>query len=58
VDKLEGNRPLGRHRRKWEVNIKIEFQEEVCVGMDWVDLIQDRDSWYELLNSAMKIRVP
>jgi hypothetical protein len=45
VRKTEGNRPLGRPRRRWEVNIKMDFQEMRCGGMDWIDLIQDRDRW-------------
>jgi len=43
VEKPEGNRPLGRPRRSWEDNIKMDLQEVECGGMDWIDLGQDRD---------------
>ena len=43
VGKPEGNRPLRRSRRLWEDNIKMDLQEVGCVGMDWIDLAQDRD---------------
>jgi hypothetical protein len=43
VGTLEGKKPLGRHRRRWEDNIKIDFQEMGCGGMDWIELAQDRD---------------
>jgi hypothetical protein len=43
VGKPEGRRPLGRPRRKWEDNIKIDLQEVRCGGMEWIDLAQDRD---------------
>jgi hypothetical protein len=39
----EGKKPLGRPRRRWEDNIKIDLQEMGCVGMDWIDLAQERD---------------
>jgi hypothetical protein len=44
-------------RRRWEDNIKIDFQEEGW-GMDWIDLAQDWDRWWALLNSVMNISVP
>jgi len=43
VGKSEGKRPLGRPRRRWEDNIKIDFQEVECGGMDWIELAKDRD---------------
>ena len=43
VGKPEGKRPLGRPRRRWEDNIKIDLQEVGCEGMDWIDLAQDGD---------------
>jgi hypothetical protein len=45
VGKPEGNRPLGRTRRRWEDNIKIVPQEVGCGGTDWIGLAQDRDRW-------------
>jgi hypothetical protein len=44
VGKLEGKRPLGRSRRRWEDNIRMDLQEVGCEGMDWIGLAQDRDS--------------
>ena len=58
VGKPEGKRQLGRHRHRWEDNIKVDLMEVECGGMDWIDLIQDRDRWRELLNAVMSIRVP
>ena len=43
VGKPEGKRPLGRPRRKWEDNIKMDLQEVGCGGMDWIELARDRD---------------
>jgi hypothetical protein len=43
VRNLKGKKPLGRHKRKWEDNNKMNLQELVCGGMDWIDLSQDRD---------------
>ena len=58
VGKREGKSPLGRPRRRWEDNIKIDLQEVGCGGMDWIDLAQDRDSWRALVSTVMNIRVP
>ena len=58
VGKPEGNRPLGRPKRRWEDNIKMDFQEVECGGMDWTDLAQDRDSWWSLVNAVMNLLVP
>jgi cell division protein FtsL len=58
VRKPDGKRPLGRPRRKWEDNIKMDLHEVWCVGMDWIDLAQDRDSWRALVNEVMNHRVP
>ena len=51
-------RPLGRHRHRWEDNIKMVLQEVRCGGMDWIELAQDRDRWRALVNAVMKLRVP
>jgi hypothetical protein len=58
VGKTEGKRPLGRPRCTWVDNIKIDFRETGCGGMDWIDLAQDRDRWRALVNAIMKLRVP
>jgi hypothetical protein len=57
VGKPEGKRPLGRPRRRWENNIKINLQELGCGGIDWIDLAQDSYRWQALLNVVMKLRV-
>jgi hypothetical protein len=54
----EGRRPLGRPRRRWVDNIKIDLREIGWGGMDWVDLAQDRDQWRALVNTVMNLRVP
>jgi hypothetical protein len=45
VEKPEGKKLLGRPRRRWEDNIKMNLQEVECEGMDWIELAQDRDRW-------------
>jgi hypothetical protein len=54
---LEGRRPLGRPRWRWEDNIKIDLQD-VGWGMDWIELAQDRDRWRAVVNAVMNFRVP
>jgi hypothetical protein len=58
VGKLEGKRALGRPRRRWEDNIKMDLQEVGCGGMDWIELAQDRNRWRALVNAVMNLRVP
>ena len=58
MGKPEGKRPLGRPRNMWEDNIKMDLQDVICGGMEWVDLAQDRDSWRGLENGVMNLRVP
>ena len=57
VGKPEGKRPLGRPRRRWEDNIKMDLQEVGGVGGDWVELAQDRLRWRALVNTVMNFRV-
>jgi hypothetical protein len=56
--KPEGNGPLGRLRRRWQDNIKMDIQEVGRGSKDWIDLAQDRDRWRALVNEVMKLRVP
>jgi len=58
VGKPEGERPLGRPRRRWEDNIRMDLQELICEDMDWIDVAQDRDRWQALVNTVMNLRVP
>jgi hypothetical protein len=52
----ERKRPLGRHRRRWEDNIKIDLQE-LGRGVEWVNMAQDRDRWPAIVNAVMNLRV-
>ena len=52
VGKPEGKRQLGRPRRRWENNIKVDLQEVGCGGMDCIDVVQDRNRWRALLNAV------
>jgi hypothetical protein len=58
VGRPEGRRPLGRLRRRWEDNIKMDLREVGWEGMDWIELIQDRDRWWVLVNAVTNLRVP
>jgi hypothetical protein len=57
VGKPEGKRPLGRPKRRWEDNIKIDLQEVGYGGMDWIYLAQDRDRLRAVVNAVMNLRV-
>jgi hypothetical protein len=58
VGKPEGKIPLGRPRRRWVDNIKMDLNKIGRDGMDWIDLAQDRDQWRALVNMVMNLRVP
>jgi hypothetical protein len=58
VGKPEGRRPLGRPRRRWVDNIKIDFREIGWEVVDWVDLAQDRNQRRAIVNTMMNLRVP
>ena len=52
---LKGKRPLGRPRRRWKDNIKMDLQEVGCLSMEWIELAQDRDSWRALVSMVMEL---
>jgi len=58
VGKPEGRRPLGRPRRRWADNIRMDLQEVGCGYMDCIGLAQDRDGWRTLVSAIMNLRVP
>jgi hypothetical protein len=58
MGKPEGKRPLGRPKRSWENNIKIDLQEVGCGGMDWLEMAQDGGRWRVLVNAVMYLWVP
>ena len=58
VGKPEEKRTLGKRRRRWEDNIKMDLQEVGCGSMDWIELGQYRDRWRALVNAVMNLRVP
>ena len=57
VGKPEGKRPLGRSRRRWVDNIRMDLQEVGCGYMDWIGWAKDRDSWRTLVSAVMNLRV-
>jgi len=57
MKKPEGKRPPGRPRRRWDDNIKMDHHEVGCGGTDWMELAQDRDRWWALVNAVMNLRV-
>jgi hypothetical protein len=58
VRRPEGKRPLGRPRRRWMDNIKMDLLEIRLGGVDWIGLAQDRYRWRPLVNSVMNLRIP
>jgi hypothetical protein len=58
MGKPEGIRPMGRPRRRWDYNIKMDVQEVGGVRGDWMELAQDRDGWRALVSTVKNFRVP
>jgi hypothetical protein len=58
VGKPEGKRPLGRPRRRWVDNIKMDLRGIGWDSMDWIELAEDRDQWRALVNTVTNLRVP
>jgi hypothetical protein len=58
VGKPEGKRPLGRPRRRWVDNIKMDLREIGWDGVDWIDMAQDKDEWRALVNTVLNLQVP
>ena len=58
VGKPKGKRLLAITQRKWEDNVKMDLQEVVYGGMDWIDRAQNKDSWRAIVNVVMNLRVP
>jgi hypothetical protein len=58
VGKPEGRRPLGRPRRRWLDNIRMDLVEVGCGDVDWIGLAQDRYRWRAFVNSVLNLRVP
>jgi len=56
--KPEEKRPLGRPRRRWKDNIRMDLQEVECEGVEWFEVAQDGDRWRALVNAVMNLRVP
>jgi hypothetical protein len=58
VGKPEGKRPLGRPRRRWEDNIKLDLRKIGIDGANWIQLAEDRIQWRDFVNTVMNIRLP
>jgi hypothetical protein len=58
VGRPEGKKPLGRPRRRWEDNIRMDLRDIGFGDADWINLAQDRDRWRTLVNTVMNLRVP
>jgi hypothetical protein len=58
VGRPEGKRPLGRPRRRWEDNIKMDLREIRIDEANWIQLVQDRVQWRNCVNTVMNLRVP
>ena len=57
MGKPEEKRPLGRPRRRWEDNFKMDLREVRCGGMNWIEVAQDRDRWRVVVKAVMNLRV-
>jgi hypothetical protein len=57
VGKIEGKRPLGTARRRWEDGIKMDLSDIGLRGVEWIQLAQDRDRWRAVVNAVMNLRV-
>jgi hypothetical protein len=58
VGKPEGKTPLGRSKRRWIDNVKIDLRDIRWDAMDWIDLVQNRDKWRALVSTVMNLLVP
>ena len=58
MGRIEGKKPLRRHRHRWEDNMKMDLQEVGWGGMDWLKLAQGRDRWWALVNVVLSLQVP
>jgi transcription termination factor 2 len=58
IGRPEGKRPLGRPRRKWKDNIKMDLRETGIDGANWIQLAPDRVQWRACVNTVMSLRVP
>jgi hypothetical protein len=58
LGRLKAKRPLGRPRRRWEYNIKMDFREIGIDGANWIQLAQDRVQWRAFVNTVIDLRIP
>jgi hypothetical protein len=58
MEEPDGKRQLGKPRRRWVDNIKMDLREIGWTGLNWIDLAQDRDQWRALVNAVMNLRFP
>jgi hypothetical protein len=58
MEKPEGKRPLGRPRRRWVDNIRMDLGEVACGDVDWIGLAKDKNRWRALVNLVLNLRVP
>jgi hypothetical protein len=58
VGKPKGKRPRGGPKCRWEYNIMTDLQEVGCEGIDWIEMAQDMEIWWAIVNAVMNLRVP